>query len=467
MLCGGPAAGKSFVLNLMILLSLPGSVHVVSRVTGQALVTGQSNAFPINIQHEGQPAYLVDGGDPTSGHRADKVGGDSEKTQLMKSMLTEGWVSTYAQHTDDATGKRSLTKFLSLVVSSWMIAINWDKRNLAGPIRDRFLFLEYRAQVKDPSPTSFSSHYRPMTMEHSNEMQHLVRNHHLVHSVVFVIYWLASTAALPAGILTDIGELLTNKVIEQLILEFNLPEHLVRVRHRDNMVAWMRAFCAFRVAVSLLATPWGVRFLKKNNCKPISEIAMLDFCYHQLYVTVADAVLALTMLEFQFDSIDEHDLLILLASQHFFNAHDKDMRRPLKVYASEILGSPNNTEAFKLELREISSGVDTDIEREVATASATLAHAADADMEAATRKVQELQTELDNHRETQRRHSERDSDPTLVIDDHRFDVMPWPGMAEFVSRIKSKMYLELGYSLRTETLEVSSFPPPPFLLFSA
>jgi hypothetical protein len=133
-LCGRAAVGKSFVLNYMTLLSLAGSVDIVSRMTGQAIVTGMSRAFAMYVWHEGQPAALVDANDATAGKKAEKAGGNTEHAQQMKSMMSEGCVTTYAMHKDDETGNRMTKKFTSLVIACWMIAINWDKTLLAGPL---------------------------------------------------------------------------------------------------------------------------------------------------------------------------------------------------------------------------------------------------------------------------------------------------------------------------------------------
>lgn len=57
-----------------------------------------------------------------------------------------------------------------------------------------------------------------------------------------------------------------------------------------------------------------------------------------MYATVAHTVLALTTLDFMFHDPDERDMLELLASNTFFAAAEKDMRKPLRVYAGEIMG---------------------------------------------------------------------------------------------------------------------------------
>jgi hypothetical protein len=193
---------------------------------------------------------------------------------------------------------------------------------------------EFLAKIKDAAPTAFSSHYRPTTPEWSKELHQLVRDHHWIHAVCFTIYWCASTGALPGGVLVDVAEYVTVKVIETLIVDLHLPEDLVGVRHKDNIVAWCRALCVFRVAFMLLATTHGIDYLHRRGVTPLSPEAMVEFCYPNLYVIVADVVFALTVLEFQFDSSSERDLLLLLASENFFSAHDDLMRKPLKVWRS-------------------------------------------------------------------------------------------------------------------------------------
>ena len=83
LLSGPAAAGKSFVFNLIMMLTLSGVMCMISRFTGQAFGAGASSAWTIWRMDEAQPSHLVDPGDSSAGKTgADRVGGDSEKNQV-------------------------------------------------------------------------------------------------------------------------------------------------------------------------------------------------------------------------------------------------------------------------------------------------------------------------------------------------------------------------------------------------
>ena len=127
-------------------------------------------------------------------------------------MLSEGVYINYASHSDDKTGKRTQTKFISLVYGAWLFAMNWAKNKIAKPTLSRFFPIDYKEAVDEPAATTFSAHFHPTTLDWTKDVQRLVREHHLVHMVVFFINYLCSCGDLPGDITADVAELLTNKV---------------------------------------------------------------------------------------------------------------------------------------------------------------------------------------------------------------------------------------------------------------
>ena len=152
-----------------------------------------------------------------------------------------------------------------------------------------------------------------------------------------------------------------------------MPKNSIGVRVKDQVLLIARQICIFRVALSLLATTMGLAFRSHYGCGPLTTKAMVDFCYPMLFITVGDTILALTLLEFLFDSSDESDLLHLLASEHFFGATDADMRKGLKAYAHEMQGTPANTAFIRRTMAEGARAQEEETRGQLETANGALA----------------------------------------------------------------------------------------------
>jgi hypothetical protein len=347
---GPPAAGKSFTLNMTTLLALPGSTQDIGRMTGQSQTTGTSNAWVTRIMHEAAPAMFIDDNDAKKSGGKDRAsGGDSQMHQTLKNMITDWVLTTLTMGYEDDTKKKRIPVIVqSLVYGIWMVACNWDyKAHSSAALLSRFILWEFKARVEDAgAATSFSGHYKPKSLDWSNEFFHLIREHHLIHGHASIAAWLCTTGAIPGGMLTDVAELLTMKVLEKLINEFNLPKANVGIRQKDHIVALACGFAAFRVAFTQMATPVGHLWLAKNEVSAYSAKAMARFAAPRMAVTVADTICAITLLDFQFDSREERDIFELLAGENFLNAHRSGASRqkPLKTYVNEMIGTTANVE---------------------------------------------------------------------------------------------------------------------------
>ena len=344
---GDAAAGKSFNINMIQLLSLPGTVQNASRMTGQALTVGTSNAFAIWIMHEGQPSMFQGDGSNGSGGKGKGGGGgggngDSEKLQLMKTMLTEGVLTTVTMvYDDDKSKKKRLTSIVqSLVICVFIVAINWPKRLIDPPLASRLIAYEYKASVEDTGAApGVPLHQRNTSLEWDASLYDITRDNHLLHAVTFLTNWCISCGALPGGVITDIGELLTTQVQDRLVRDFNLNKSMFGIRTAQNMVSVARAVCMWRVGHFLLSSPLGHSFMSNRELSPFDAETIYDFIFPYMVITVGDIVFTLTLLSFMYDAREDHEILELLSSELYLSAHDPKRQQSLRTYAADLPGT--------------------------------------------------------------------------------------------------------------------------------
>jgi len=227
-------------------------------------------------------------------------------------------------------------------------------------------------------------------------------------------------------------------------------------------------YCLFRVTVTLLSSPSGLGFMGTHGASALTANVIVDYCYPQLFVTVGDVILALTMLEFLFDSSDETNLLHLLMSEHFFRAKEELMRQPLKVYANAMQGGQKNLgtvraamladadklvanqqsamEAIKAQLEQDASDTRrTPAEREQRKHALDEANAA---LDEAVLRRSELAGLKAPRQGTIGRTVSR-----VPVGDHRYVGIPSPGpLAQFAQQLAAKQREVFGYQQRPSTI---------------
>jgi len=464
---GNAEAGKSFILNLIKLLSLPGTVHNSSRQTRAAGDVGVSQGFGMHQMHEGQPAML-------QGDQAGKSDGDSEAVTQFKNKLTEkvGVLVTMVYDNERQKKVRVAQVIYTFLFGQHAIAINWAKEKVDKPLMSRLIPVEMKAAVDEGEQMpGVAQQQRTASVKWDTPVATLIRSHNLIHLVAFNIGLLVSAGCVQDGVLTDVAEYLTVQVKDRLVRDFNLDPGLFNTRSMQNIVDVARGVMLVRIAKLLLASPAGHAFLTSRALSIFDAETYVWFIFPMLFITVGDVVGALTLMSFMVDSREDRDLIELISSELFLNAQDARHQKSLRVYAGELSGTPSNNEYAQRQL----AGIRIQHDRIQRTREAEAA--AERDREAAAEREQRRRQAATNGNEDEEDAMDLDADeppprqdallayvqqgsegtmpvhgpaPRDIVDDPRYLVIDFKGpqLDTLAVRIADTLYREAGYAMR-------------------
>ena len=99
------------------------------------------------------------------------------------------------------------------------------------------IYLFYQATVDEGAASQFGAQFRLKSLNFTKEFFYIVREHHLLHTTVFLTNWLLSTHGIPAGVMTDMSDYLVTTVLERLMTDFALGNDTISTRHKDIIVS--------------------------------------------------------------------------------------------------------------------------------------------------------------------------------------------------------------------------------------
>lgn len=441
-LTGANQVGKSYNLSKASLMLLPGTCLSFSHVTTHALASGRNQSFGIFVFHEAPASFFIDPNDRSNSKKVDKAaGGDPQKVQILKNMLTEGVLTTMALTLDDKSKVRRSEMFQSLTQNLWWFAINWDKEIISPPVMSRLMPYEFRISSHDSVGGPVRSAVNSQRL--AQDIHTVTTMHQRLHALCFFIHSLVAMGVLPEGVMIENARHFRDDIVTRLQQDFNFSDTLFTTRlfQQTDHLAVNEAIR--QTAWELLATDYGHDWVQRlGGGDPTSLACLHGFIFPRLYVQMGQMAYVTSLVAFRFDSIEMEDIFLILASDVFLHTNEPRQQRPLtRKDGAGIVGTEMLVQRYIIgpqTRRHAASVRQADLERDGPGANAATA----------TGLLEEGADDL-----TRGRVPATDGHGSLLIEDHRYLTYHYSKWDTFVVAIGKQLETKCGYRLRKEAIE--------------
>jgi hypothetical protein len=348
---GRYSVGKSFALSTNQQMLLPGTCLNFSHVTAHALASGKNNSFGIYVFHEAPSAFFIDPNDKSNKKMDKSAGGDPQKVQILKNMLTEHSLTTMTLMIDEKTGERRTVVHQSLTYNLWQFAINWEVALISGPVKSRVNIYEFRVtSFEQRGGASSSGAVTTNTLESTRvaqDIHDISITQQKLHTEATIVNYLLAAGAIPDGIIMENASCFISDVQSRLINDFNFSKDTFDTRFRQRTNAMGRNLTVRSTCASLLATAYGHHFLQRHGLQPASIEAIVGFIYPRLFMPISHMTYAWSLVDFHYDSTETRDVFLVLASDTFLRSANYHDHRPLvRKNGSDLPGQQSLTDKY-------------------------------------------------------------------------------------------------------------------------
>lgn len=243
-------AGKSFLLNILTQLAIPGHIVAVGLQTPKSWTPCQELSDMTRIYHELLSTFFDNDGDP-----------------LLKQALTEGAVSSFSvKFVPERTAEKNTTRISTVFIA----ATNSPLPDPTNPLSTRFLkpVINYikRADLEGNSSSATSN-----SIEQDLLSRELIHNYRLLFNVLYNWEKLIETAVFPDIDMSAAEETL-NFIFQELIKSgFEAPVE----RERKMMLGLIRSLCMLHAVWLEFFSELG--YTKREACDPSDPTKPLGF----------------------------------------------------------------------------------------------------------------------------------------------------------------------------------------------